>query len=110
MKEPRGCEECTYVSLVLNHEVHQEEEKKEGATLRKHIEYAKIKATYEFYVLVAIGILGPINNGVIVFFTDMGNRPICAEPMTKENQNSEIRYCVCIQRTNASFPWPFCGL
>ena len=97
------------MSLVLNHEVHQEKEKKEGATLRKHIEYAKIKATYEFYVLVAIGTLGPINNA-IVFFTDMGNQPICEEPVTKENQNSEIRDCVCIQRTNACFPWPFCGL
>ena len=55
------------MSLVLNHEVHQEKEKKEGATLQKHIEYAKIKATYEFYVLVAIGTLGPINNDGIVF-------------------------------------------
>ena len=79
------------MSLVLNHEVHQEKEKKEGATLRKHIEYAKIKATYEFYVLVAIVTLGSINKDDIVFFTDMGNRPICAEPVTKENQNSEIR-------------------
>ena len=106
----RRCKEWTYVSLVLNHEVHQEKEKKEGATLPKHIEYPKIKATYEFSVLVAIGTLGPINNDGIVFFTDMENRPICAEPVTKENQNSEIRDCVCIQRTNACFPWPFWGL
>ena len=54
------------MSLVLNLEVHQKKEKKEGLTLLKHNKYAKIKASYEF-VLVAIGTLGPINNDGMVF-------------------------------------------